>query len=111
MSTSAPAFPPIRAVPVPYRQDLRPTLRPQANLRSRTERRPLERIAAFRPNEEIFMFASPRLQTAGKERTMTTDTIGVILMVLGLLAMLFALVWWDSWTPRSLPRDEDAVSR
>ena len=42
---------------------------------------------------------------------MTTDTIGVILMVLGLLAMLFALVWWDSWTPRSLPRDEDAVSR
>ena len=28
------------------------------------------------------------------------DTIGVILMVIGLLGMLFSLVLWDSWTPR-----------
>ena len=35
------------------------------------------------------------------------DTIGVILMVIGLLGMLFSLVLWDSWTPRA--RDEDVV--
>jgi hypothetical protein len=34
------------------------------------------------------------------------DTIGVILMVIGLLGMLFSLVLWDSWSPR---RDDDAV--
>jgi hypothetical protein len=28
------------------------------------------------------------------------DTIGVILMVIGLLGMLFSLVLWDNWTPR-----------
>ena len=28
------------------------------------------------------------------------DTIGVILMVLGLLGMLLSLVLWDSWSPR-----------
>ena len=28
------------------------------------------------------------------------DTIGVILMVIGLLGILFSLVLWDSWTPR-----------
>ena len=35
------------------------------------------------------------------------DTIGVILMVIGLLGMLFSLVLWDSWTPRG--RDDDVV--
>jgi hypothetical protein len=35
------------------------------------------------------------------------DTIGVILMVIGLLGMLFSLVLWDSWTPRG--RDEEVV--
>ena len=35
------------------------------------------------------------------------DTIGVILMVIGLLGMLFSLVLWDSWTPRR--RDDDVV--
>ena len=35
------------------------------------------------------------------------DTIGVILMVIGLLGMLFSLVLWDSWTPRH--RDDDVV--
>ena len=34
------------------------------------------------------------------------DTIGVILMVIGLLGMLFSLVLWDNWTPR---RDDDVV--
>jgi Domain of unknown function (DUF6458) len=28
------------------------------------------------------------------------DTVGVILMVIGLLGLLFSLVLWDSWTPR-----------
>jgi hypothetical protein len=36
------------------------------------------------------------------------DTIGVILMVIGLLGMLFSLVLWDSWTPR-YRRDDDVV--
>jgi len=36
------------------------------------------------------------------------DTIGVILMVIGLLGMLFSLVLWDSWSPRSY-RDDDVV--
>ena len=35
------------------------------------------------------------------------DTIGVILMVIGLLGMLFSLVLWDSWTPRR--RDDEVV--
>ena len=37
------------------------------------------------------------------------DTIGVILMVIGLLGMLFSLVLWDSWTPRPYRRDDDVV--
>jgi hypothetical protein len=36
------------------------------------------------------------------------DTIGVILMVIGLLGMLFSLVLWDTWTPRR--RDDVVVS-
>jgi hypothetical protein len=36
------------------------------------------------------------------------DTIGVILMVIGLLGLLFSLVLWDSWTPRY--RRDDLVS-
>jgi hypothetical protein len=36
------------------------------------------------------------------------DTIGVILMVIGLLGMLFSLVLWDSWTPRR--RDDDVAA-
>jgi hypothetical protein len=39
------------------------------------------------------------------------DTIGVILMVVGLLGMLFSLVLWDSWTPRGIRRDDDVVGR
>jgi hypothetical protein len=40
------------------------------------------------------------------------DTVGVILMVIGLLGMLFSLVLWDSWTPRPARRsayDDDVV--
>jgi Domain of unknown function (DUF6458) len=35
------------------------------------------------------------------------DTIGVILMVIGLLGMLFSLVLWDSWSPRPYRRDDE----
>jgi hypothetical protein len=37
------------------------------------------------------------------------DTIGVILMVIGLLGMLFSLVLWDSWTPRAVRRDDVVI--
>lgn len=37
------------------------------------------------------------------------DTIGVILMVIGLLGMLMSLVLWDSWSPRPLRRDDEVV--
>jgi hypothetical protein len=37
------------------------------------------------------------------------DTIGVILMVIGLLGMLFSLVLWDNWNPRPYRRDDDVV--
>jgi Domain of unknown function (DUF6458) len=41
------------------------------------------------------------------------DTIGVILMVIGLLGMLFSLVLWDNWAPRyrrdDLVTDRDVV--
>jgi hypothetical protein len=39
------------------------------------------------------------------------DTIGVILMVIGLLGMLFALVLWDSWSPRGYRNDEVVVGQ
>jgi hypothetical protein len=42
-------------------------------------------------------------------RGVDLDTIGVILMVIGLLGMLFSLVLWDSWTPRPYRRDDDMV--
>jgi hypothetical protein len=42
-------------------------------------------------------------------RGVDLDTIGVILMVTGLLGMLFSLVLWDSWTPRPYRRDDDVV--
>ena len=28
------------------------------------------------------------------------DTLGVILIILGLVGLLASLVWWDDWTPR-----------
>lgn len=38
------------------------------------------------------------------------DTIGVILMVIGLLGILFSLVLWDSWSsPRTYRNDDEVV--
>ena len=37
------------------------------------------------------------------------DTIGVILMVIGLLGILFSLVLWDSWGPRPYRRDDEVL--
>jgi hypothetical protein len=37
------------------------------------------------------------------------DTIGVILMVIGLLGILFSLVLWDSWSPRPYRNDDEVV--
>jgi hypothetical protein len=42
-------------------------------------------------------------------RGIDLDTVGVILMVIGLLGMLLSLVLWDSWTPRPYRRDDDVV--
>ena len=39
------------------------------------------------------------------------DTVGVILMVIGLLGMLFSLVLWDNWSPRHRVLDDDYVGR
>ena len=45
-------------------------------------------------------------------RGVDLSTIGVILMVIGLLGMLFSLVLWDNWSPRPVHRiDDDAVVR
>jgi hypothetical protein len=35
------------------------------------------------------------------------DTVGVILIILGLAALLASLVWWDGWTPRQLVYEDD----
>jgi len=37
------------------------------------------------------------------------DTIGVILMVIGLLGMLLSLVLWDSWSPGAIRRDDVVI--
>ena len=37
------------------------------------------------------------------------DTIGVILMIIGLLGMLFSLVLWDSWSPGPYRTDDEFV--
>jgi Domain of unknown function (DUF6458) len=42
-------------------------------------------------------------------RGVDLDTIGVILMVIGLLGLLFSLVVWDSWRPRPVRRFDDDV--
>jgi cyanate permease len=35
------------------------------------------------------------------------DTVGVILIILGLVGLLASLVWWDDWTPRHRPMAYD----
>ena len=42
-------------------------------------------------------------------RGVDLDTIGVILMVIGLLGILFSLVLWDSWSPRPYRSDDEVV--
>ena len=41
------------------------------------------------------------------------DTVGVILMVLGLVGLLASLVWWNDWAPRRRVGydDEDVIVR
>lgn len=61
----------------------------------------------------LFFLAVGAILTFAIETTVEgvdLDTIGVILMVIGLLGMLFSLVLWDNWSPRG--RDDDvAVDR
>ena len=55
----------------------------------------------------LFFLAVGAILTFAVDTTVSgidLDTIGVILMVIGLLGMLFSLVLWDSWGPR---RDDD----
>lgn len=35
------------------------------------------------------------------------DTVGVILIILGLVGLLASLVWWNDWTPRRRSVDYD----
>ena len=41
------------------------------------------------------------------------DTVGVILIILGLVGLLASLVWWDDWSPRRRAAydDRDVVVR
>jgi Domain of unknown function (DUF6458) len=60
----------------------------------------------------LFFLAAGAILTFAVDTTVSgvdLDTIGVILMVIGLLGLLFSLVLWDSWTPRGLRRDEEIV--
>jgi hypothetical protein len=60
----------------------------------------------------LFFIAIGAILTFAVHATMNgvdLDTIGVILMVIGLLGMLFSLVLWDSWTPRPYRRDDEIV--
>jgi hypothetical protein len=57
----------------------------------------------------LFFLAVGAILTFAVDTTLSgvdLDTIGVILMVIGLLGMLFSLVLWDNWSPR---RDDDVV--
>lgn len=59
----------------------------------------------------LFFLAAGAILTFAIDTTVNgvdLDTIGVILMVIGLLGMLFSLVLWDNWSPRSR-RDDDVV--
>jgi hypothetical protein len=60
----------------------------------------------------LFFLAVGAILTFAVETTVRgvdLDTVGVILMVIGLLGMLLSLVLWDSWTPRPYSRDDDVV--
>jgi len=64
----------------------------------------------------LFFLAVGAILTFAVDTTVSgidLDTIGVILMVIGLLGMLFSLVLWDNWGPRyrrdGLVTDRDVV--
>ena len=60
----------------------------------------------------LFFLAVGAILTFAIETTVNgvdLDTIGVILMVIGLLGMLFSLVLWDNWSPRATPRDDVVI--
>ena len=60
----------------------------------------------------LFFLAVGAILTFAVETTVSgvdLDTIGVILMVIGLLGMLFSLVLWDSWSPRPYGSDDEVV--
>ena len=60
----------------------------------------------------LFFIAIGAILTFAVHATMNgvdLDTIGVILMVIGLLGLLFSLVLWDSWSPRPYRRDDEVV--
>lgn len=60
----------------------------------------------------LFFLAVGAILTFAVETTVSgvdLDTIGVILMVIGLLGMLFSLVLWDSWSPRPYRNDDEVV--
>jgi len=60
----------------------------------------------------LFFLAAGAILTFAVDTTVRgvdLDTIGVILMVTGLLGLLFSLVLWDSWSPRPLRRDDEVV--
>ena len=62
----------------------------------------------------LFLFVVGAILTFAVETNVSgvdLDTIGVILMVIGLLGMLFALVLWDSWSPRGYRNDEVVVGQ
>jgi Domain of unknown function (DUF6458) len=60
----------------------------------------------------LFFLAIGAILTFAVDTTVSgvdLDTIGVILMVIGLLGMLFSLVLWDTWTPRPHRSDDEIV--
>jgi uncharacterized protein DUF6458 len=60
----------------------------------------------------LFFLAVGAILTFAVDTTLSgvdLDTIGVILMVIGLLGMLFSLVLWDSWSPRPYRSDDEVV--
>jgi len=60
----------------------------------------------------LFFLAVGAILTFAVDTTVSgvdLDTIGVILMVIGLLGMLFSLVLWDSWMPRPSRLDDEVV--
>jgi hypothetical protein len=65
----------------------------------------------------IFLIAAGAILTFAVETRaegVDLDAIGVILMVVGILGLLFTLVLWDDWQPRTRRRDyvdDDVIVR